>query len=67
MDHEFPFQHVQDMYDRAQAPKTMIVVEGAGHLDWIDPAHPAQPRYVPRVVAWMKEQLPVAAHESRPA
>lgn len=57
VDHEFPFSHAQHLYDCARAPKTLIAVEGAGHLDWIDPAHPTQPVYVPRVVAWMKEQL----------
>jgi dipeptidyl aminopeptidase/acylaminoacyl peptidase len=58
-DHEFPFEHVQSMFDRAQQPKTLIAVEDAGHLDWIDPQCASQKIYVPRVVAWMQEQLPV--------
>ncbi|OZI18904.1 alpha/beta hydrolase [Bordetella genomosp. 9] len=58
LDHEFPYAHAQHLYDQARAPKTLIAVEDAGHLDWIDPAHPTQRVYVPQVVAWMLQQLP---------
>ncbi|CCN16203.1 alpha/beta hydrolase [Bordetella bronchiseptica] len=60
-DHEFPFEHAADMYERAAQPKQLIAVEDAGHLDWIDPAHPSQQVYVPQVVAWMQAQLPIDA------
>ncbi len=58
-DHEFPFEHVQHLYDQAGEPKQLIAVENASHLDWIDPTHASQRIYVPQVVAWMQAQLPV--------
>jgi pimeloyl-ACP methyl ester carboxylesterase len=58
-DREFPFEHVQKLYDRAQQPKQLIEVHGAGHLDWIDPQQPASGIYVPKVISWMQAQLPV--------
>ncbi|AVG40528.1 alpha/beta hydrolase [Achromobacter insolitus] len=58
-DHEFPFEDVQQLYKRALPPKQLIAVEGAGHLDWIDPSHPTQQTYVPQVVAWMQRQIPL--------
>jgi dipeptidyl aminopeptidase/acylaminoacyl peptidase len=61
LDHEFPFEHVQDLYDRAGEPKRLIPIKDAGHLDWIDPAHPTQKVYVPQVVAWMAAHLPVSS------
>lgn len=57
-DHEFPFDHVKTLFDRAGEPKDLLVVEDAGHLDWIDPAFPAQQIYVPQVVSWMQQKLP---------
>lgn len=59
VDHDFPFEQVQALFERAGDPKEIIVVEGAGHLDWIDPAFASQKIYVPRVVAWMQAQLPL--------
>ncbi|WP_454672778.1 alpha/beta hydrolase [Achromobacter pestifer] len=58
-DHEFPFEHVRALFDRAGEPKALLVIEEGGHLDWIDPAFAAQKIYVPQVVAWMQAQLPV--------
>lgn len=62
-DHEFPFNHVKSMFDRAGEPKELVIVEDAGHLDWIDPAFPAQQIYVPKVVSWMQAQLPVKGRD----
>jgi uncharacterized protein len=61
-DHEFPFEHAHQLYTLAQQPKQLIEVQGAGHLDWIDPQHPTCPIYVPQVVSWMQAQMPVSPY-----
>lgn len=58
-DHEFPFEHVKALFDRAGEPKELLAIEEGGHLDWIDPAFPAQKIHVPQVVSWMQARLPV--------
>lgn len=60
-DDAFPFDQVKAMYDRARPPKDLIVVRGAGHLDWIDPAFASQKRYVPQVIDWMVAHLSPAS------
>ncbi|CAH2904972.1 MAG: Hydrolase, alpha/beta fold family [uncultured Paraburkholderia sp.] len=58
-DHEFPYEHVRRLYEAAKEPKQLIEVRGAGHLDWIDPQHPATAIYMPQVISWMQAQLPI--------
>lgn len=60
-DHEFPIEHNRYLFEQAHEPKKFIEIVNAGHLDWIDPSHPAQKKYVPQVVQWLCEYLPVHA------
>lgn len=58
-DHEFPFAHIVKLYDQAHQPKQLIEVHGAGHLDWIDPTHSTSKIYIPQVVSWIRDNLPL--------
>jgi uncharacterized protein len=56
-DAEFPYDHVLEAYHRAGEPKRLLPVEGATHRGWIDPGTDAQRRYVPQVIAWLRDAL----------
>lgn len=56
-DAEFPYDHVLEAYDRAGEPKHLLPIEGSTHRGWIDPGTEAQRRYVPQVIAWLRDVL----------
>jgi pimeloyl-ACP methyl ester carboxylesterase len=52
-----PIAEARSLFARAGAPKELIEIPGAHHLDWIQPGDPLYRAYVPRIVAWLQRNL----------
>jgi dienelactone hydrolase len=56
-----PIDEAHSLFARAGEPKELLIIPGAKHLEWIDPASPLHRPYVGRVVDWFRTRLPLAA------
>ncbi len=44
-------------YERAREPKRLVLLDGMGHFNWLNPDHPLFQRIVSEITAWLHEQL----------
>ncbi len=44
-------------YERAREPKRLVLLDGMGHFNWLNPDHPLFQRIVAEITAWLHEWL----------
>ncbi|MGI8825388.1 MAG: alpha/beta hydrolase [Chloroflexota bacterium] len=52
-----PIDEARSLYAHAREPKQLIEINGAHHLDWIQPGAPQYLETVPRIVEWFGQHL----------
>ena len=60
-----PISEARSLYEHAGAPKELIELPAAQHLDWIQPGDPQYAATVPRIIDWFQRHLPAAPAQTR--
>jgi pimeloyl-ACP methyl ester carboxylesterase len=56
-DDYYPVHEAYSLYDQALAPKDLVIIKGAGHLDWIETGHPLHRPNVTAVAEWFVRRM----------
>jgi dipeptidyl aminopeptidase/acylaminoacyl peptidase len=64
--HYMPIDEAHHVYERANEPKSLIEIEGAEHLEWIDIDSPLHRPNVDKIVQWFGSVMGVAPTSASP-
>lgn len=53
-----PIDEARSLYAHAEAPKTLVEIPGATHLDWIEPEHALYEQNMSTLTDWLHEAMP---------